>query len=70
MILFVSSTVFKQKKGSVYFNVCCFVRHVPWPIGPKHNLFMIPLEKESLGMALELIREEQRRWHPDKFQVR
>ena len=40
------------------------IQDIPWPLGPDGNRFML------WTAHLEGLREEQKRWHPDKFKQR
>lgn len=45
----------------------CF-KDIPWPTGREGNRFMLRrLDSQEIS---QLLREEQKRWHPDKFKVR
>ena len=49
---------------------------VPWPSGPSGNLLWLPVAglrparegaPDDVAAARTLVRQAQRRWHPDKF---
>lgn len=42
------------------------IQDIPWPLGPNGNRFMLVNRMDMF----ESLREEQKRWHPDKFQQR